>query len=92
MTKGIKLLIIILSGLNLSLSAQRQQLVNTQSIGQKHPDSVLIVLKKTHAVAVERKDKVTEGICLQKMGQICYNQGHYAQALDFHQRADRYRD
>lgn len=88
MTKGIKFLMIALFCLNLSASAQSQQLENIQAISQRHPDSVLILLKKMHATALEKSDKVTEGICLQKMGQVCYKQGHYAQALDFHQRAD----
>ncbi len=58
----------------------------TQSV---HPDSALIVLKKMQAKAIMNEDAVTEGSCLQQMGQICFNQGHYAQALDFYLRADK---
>jgi tetratricopeptide (TPR) repeat protein len=59
------------------------------SLSQKHPDSALIILKKLHAQAVEKNDVPTAGICLQQMGQICYNQGHYAQALDYYLHADK---
>ena len=58
------------------------------SVRQAAPDSALITLKKEYNDALERKDGLAEGFALQKMGQLCYKQGHYAQALDFYQRAD----
>ena len=67
----------------------KAQLQNVNAISQKHPDSALIILKKIHATAIDNKNRITEGVCLQKMGQICYNQGHYAQALDFYLHADK---
>jgi tetratricopeptide (TPR) repeat protein len=78
----IALLIALAQGLN-------AQVPNIEAISQKHPDSALIILKKAHAAAIEKKDATTEALCLQRMGQICYSQGHYAQALDFYQRANK---
>ena len=77
---------IILPG---GLHAQDKQLSNTMAISQNHPDSALNILKKVYAAATERSDVLTTGICLQQMGIICFNQGHYAQALDFYLRADK---
>jgi tetratricopeptide (TPR) repeat protein len=68
---------------------QDKQLFAIRSLSQKHPDSALIILKKLHAKAVDEGNIATEGACLHQMGQICYNQGHYAQAIDFYQRADK---
>jgi len=65
------------------------QFKGVNAISQKHPDSALIVLRKIHAKAIDNKDVTTEGLCLQKMGQICFTQGHYAQALDFYLHADK---
>ncbi len=69
--------------------AQQTQLQSIRSLSQKHPDSALIILKKLNAQATAKNDAATEGICLQKMGEICYNQGHYAQSLDFYLHADK---
>ncbi|MDT3401919.1 tetratricopeptide repeat protein [Mucilaginibacter terrae] len=55
----------------------------------RHPDSALVILKKIHAESLNNNDVTTAGISLQRMGQICYNQGHYAQALDFYLHADK---
>src|SRR5215217_7859662 len=67
----------------------KAQLQSVDAMSQKHPDSSLIVLKKIQATAIEQKNELTEGLSLQKMGQICFNQGHYAQALDFYLHADK---
>jgi tetratricopeptide (TPR) repeat protein len=69
--------------------AQQDQFGALRSISQKHPDSALIILRRMHAKATAKDDVVTAGLCLQQMGQICYNQGHYAQALDFYLHADK---
>ncbi|MFA6086531.1 tetratricopeptide repeat protein [Mucilaginibacter sp.] len=73
----------------INVTAQDQQLLSVRSLSQKHPDSALIILKKLHVQAVNKNDNISEGLCLQQMGQICYNQGHYAQALDFYLHADK---
>ena len=78
----------------LSMAARAQtekntQLQQLQSLGQPHPDSALIVLKKAHAKAVQDNDELAAARILQQMGQICFNQGHYAQALDFYLHADK---
>ena len=51
-------------------NAQFQQL---QSLGQPHPDSALIVLKKAHAKAVLDNDNLAAGKSLQQMG-MTYDQ------------------
>ncbi|MBD1395333.1 tetratricopeptide repeat protein [Mucilaginibacter sp. ZB1P21] len=69
--------------------AQLADFKQVQSLSLKQPDAALIVLKKMQAHAVDAGDNVTAATCLQKMGQICYTQGHFAQALDFYQHADK---
>jgi tetratricopeptide (TPR) repeat protein len=79
--------LLLLSGLY--AHAQSPGLRDLPSISQKHPDQALVILKKKHGQAVDNNDAVTAGLCLKQMGQICYNQGHYAQALDFYLHADK---
>ncbi|MDN5288134.1 MAG: tetratricopeptide repeat protein [Mucilaginibacter sp.] len=74
---------------NAKVKAQDRQFASIQSLSQEHPDSALVILKRIHARATDKNDAVTEGLCLQQMGQICYNQGHFAQALDFYLHADK---
>ncbi|GGG99964.1 tetratricopeptide repeat protein [Mucilaginibacter phyllosphaerae] len=74
---------------SLNVRAQDKQLIAIRSLSQKHPDSALLILKKFYADAIDKKDALTEGVCLQQMGKICYNQGHYAQALEFYLHADK---
>ncbi len=83
-----KCIVFVLWLIALALCAEAQP-PNVSILTEKHPHSALLALKKNHAKAVEKKDAVTEGLCLQKMGQICYIQGHYAQALDFYLHADK---
>lgn len=66
-----------------------RQLAYTLSLSQRYPDSAFLILKKLHHEALNGNDKKTVGICLQQMGKICYAQGHYAQALDYFQQADK---
>lgn len=64
-------------------------LQQADEISLRQPDSALIILKKIHASALTDNNISIAGISLQQMGQICYNQGHYAQALDFYLHADK---
>ncbi|EHQ25048.1 tetratricopeptide repeat protein [Mucilaginibacter paludis] len=89
MLKSFYLLIIFLGIAASGLFAQQNQLLSIGALSQQHPDSALIILKKMYAQAVDKKDDITEGRCLQQMGQICYNQGHFAQALEFYIHADK---
>jgi len=73
----------------LAQTVQDQQFKRVQALTQHHPDSALSILKIIHAKAVESNNLKVAGISLQQMGQICFNQGHYAQALDFYQHADK---
>jgi tetratricopeptide (TPR) repeat protein len=92
MTKSISFLLTVFLGiilLNPSANAQEGQFVPIQLLSQKHPDSALVILRQLHARATDKNDMVTAGMCLQQMGLICYNQGHFAQALDFYLHADK---
>lgn len=71
------------------LHAQDIDLQQAKELAQKHPDSALILLRRLSAKAHDKDQLATEGICLQQMGLICYNQGHYGQALDFYLHADK---
>lgn len=87
------LLFIFAIGIPTNICAQSAsglaQLEDAHKLSQLHPDSALIVLKKIHAAALNNDDIAIAGLSLQQMGQICYNQGHYAQALDFYLHADK---
>lgn len=73
----------------ITLGEQASPFAAIQALSQKRPDLALVSLKKLHSKSVDNNDAVTAGVCLQKMGQICYNQGHYAQALEFYLHADK---
>ncbi|WP_345209427.1 tetratricopeptide repeat protein [Mucilaginibacter gynuensis] len=66
----------------------RQEFQQVRTLSQQHPDEALIELRKIHAQAQKDDKPIVEGTSLQQMGQICFNQGHYAQALEFYLRAD----
>ncbi|MDR6941063.1 tetratricopeptide repeat protein [Mucilaginibacter pocheonensis] len=84
------LFLFLLSGkVALTQSIKTIRFQEVQLLGQQHPDSALIVLKKIHARAIQDNDNLAAGMSLQQMGQICFNQGHYAQALDFYLHADK---
>lgn len=55
----------------------------------KKPIESLIELKKIYAKSIERGDVISEGLCLQEMGKVCYRQGHFRQALDFFLKAEK---
>jgi len=82
-------IMMLMSSLSFQGIAQQRQLASIRPLNQKQPDSALIVLKTMHAQARDKHDTQAEGILLQQMGEICYNQGHYAQALDFYLQADK---
>jgi tetratricopeptide (TPR) repeat protein len=68
---------------------QNKHFEQVQALSQRHPDSALIILKKLHANALNQNNSTVAALSLKQMGQICFNQGHYAQALDFYQHADK---
>lgn len=72
----------------LQLQAQNKlsEVLNTQLM--QRPDAALAVLRKKYNVAVNKHDRVAEGLSLQQMGKVCYNQGHYSQAMEFYLHAD----
>lgn len=66
-----------------------KELQFTLRLSNRFPDSAFVILKRLHLQALANKDNRVIGMCLQQMGKICYAQGHYAQALDYHQQADK---
>lgn len=79
----------------LPLSAQQGlvSIVNkkevTSSFQRLFADSSFLVLKNDLNTAMKRNDKWSAGLCLQRMGQICYRLAHFPQALDYHLQADK---
>jgi len=63
------------------------RLKQTLELSKRYPDSAFLMLKELNKNAAASNDERTLGISLQQMGEICYSQGHYAQALDYHQQA-----
>ncbi len=64
-------------------------LQQAEELLRRQPDSAYIVLKDLYTRYTDAKDDISAGICLQKMGQIFYHQGYFAQSLDYHLGADR---
>ncbi|GAA0884789.1 hypothetical protein GCM10009120_33870 [Sphingobacterium siyangense subsp. cladoniae] len=48
-----------------------------------------MLVKKRYAKAVTDKDLLLQANCLQAIGWLCVNQGHYGQAQDYYFQADR---
>ncbi|MFT3824562.1 MAG: tetratricopeptide repeat protein [Chitinophagaceae bacterium] len=64
-------------------------LQQAEELLRHQPDSAYIVLKDLYTHYTDLKDEINAGICLQKMGQVCYHLGYFAQSLDYHLRADK---
>jgi tetratricopeptide (TPR) repeat protein len=67
----------------------RSELLHTQRLSKRFPDSAFLLLKEMYSKAIAGKDMQTMGTCLQQMGQICYYLGNFPKALDFHRQADK---
>jgi len=65
------------------------ELQHTLELSKSYPDSAFLILKRLYHDALLSNNKRTIGICLKQMGEICYSQGHYSQALEYHQQANR---
>ena len=68
--------------------AQKKSAEGINILLQQRPDSALSVLRKKYSIALDKNDRVSEGLALQQMGTVCYNQGHYSQAIEFYLHAD----
>jgi len=66
-----------------------KELERTLALSLRYPDSAFLIIKRLHQNALSANDKRTTGVCLQQMGKISYDQGHYAQALDYHLQAEK---
>lgn len=71
------------------VNAQIESFKGIRVLSQNYPDSAITVIKKQYAKAVGDKDLLLQGNCLQAIGWLCVNQGHYGQAQDYYFQADR---
>jgi tetratricopeptide (TPR) repeat protein len=81
--------ILLLPGIVQAQENDRTELLYTQRLSKRFPDSAFLLLKEMYGKAIAGKDRLTMGICLQQMGQVCYFLGNYPKALDFHRQADK---
>src|SRR6218665_3718347 len=49
-----------------------------------NPDSAFLAAKDLYQQAMLAENTVAQGICLNRMGEICYHQGHYARSLRYY--------
>ncbi len=77
----------------LSATGQQAQwaftLEKTEVLVKSQPDSAYIVLKELMTQAREKNDLLTEGICLQQIGQVFYHHSNYTQAVDHLLQAEK---
>jgi tetratricopeptide (TPR) repeat protein len=74
---------------NCEVHAQVESFKDIRVLSQNYPDSAIILVKKRYAEAVGDKDVLLQANCLQAIGWLCVNQGHYGQAQDYYFQADR---
>jgi len=70
-------------------NAQVESFKDIRVLSQNYPDSAITLVKKRYAEAVGDKDLLLQANCLQAIGWLCVNQGHYGQAQDYYFQADR---
>ncbi len=70
-------------------TAQADSFKEIRVLSQNYPDSAITLVKKRYAKAINDRDLLLQGNCLQTIGWLCVNQGHYAQAQDYYFQADR---
>ena len=77
----------------ISATAQQAQwdftLEKTEVLVKSEPDSAYVVLKELMMQAREKNDMLTEGICLQQIGQVFYHHSNYTQATDHLLQAEK---
>ncbi|MGJ1385594.1 tetratricopeptide repeat protein [Sphingobacterium spiritivorum] len=61
----------------------------SQAVATQHPDTALRSLQELYAKSRQADNPQLEGEYLQAMGEICFHQGHYQQALEFYIDAER---
>lgn len=52
-------------------------------------DSLLVIENERYLQAERQDDRLKQALSLQKMGQICYNSGLFAQSLNYHLQAEK---
>lgn len=57
------------------------------ALGSEHPDSAFLLLRGLYTTSLEQQKTMAAATALQQIGQLCYRQGHYAQAMEFHFQA-----
>lgn len=83
----------VLMFLSCPVLSQRAQwaftLEKTESLAKTEPDSAYVILKELMAHVQEKRDLLTEGICLQQIGLVFYNYSNYTQAVDHLLQAEK---
>jgi cytochrome c-type biogenesis protein CcmH/NrfG len=73
----------------LPLNSRAQSITESKLHQAQTLSSALMLLRQLHAQAVSNHQPLIAAQSQQQMGQICFEQGHYAQALDFYQHAEQ---
>ena len=68
---------------------QQDPLMRLQELAQLQPDTALRSLRELYAASKKAGETLHEGEYLQAMGEICFHQGHYQQALEFYFEAEK---
>lgn len=67
---------------------EQEELKRTQQLSRQNPDAAFLLLRSLYGTAEKNRKPADMAKCLQQMGEICFNQGHYARSLDYYQRAE----
>lgn len=65
------------------------QAYNARSADSDTPEKELIKLKRKYQSLSASNDEKGAGLALQRMAELCLDQGHYAMALDYYQKAEK---
>lgn len=71
----------------LALTATQKE--TSSAFDRLFADSSFTELKNSLNTAIKKDDKLAAGLCLNRMGHICYRLAHFPQALDYHLQADK---
>lgn len=71
------------------LYGQQDRLSRLQELAQQQPDTALRSLRELYGESKKAGDTSMQGEYLQAMGEICFHQGHYQQAMEFYFDAEK---
>ncbi|QBQ42107.1 tetratricopeptide repeat protein [Sphingobacterium psychroaquaticum] len=68
---------------------QAEELAKLQALASQQPDTALRSLRELYTKSKKEDHPLLEGEYLQAMGEICFHQGHYQQAMEFYFEAEK---